>query len=74
MAGRIGEGQSVTDIIRRVLCKSLEMTKHNHAVEYLQGSVYSGDSIRKMQMGIDDWREPFAFRLVNKTPQGFRRR
>ena len=74
MAGRIGEGQSVTDIIRRVLCKSLEMTKHNHAVEYLQGSVYSGDSIRKMQMGIDDWRESFGFRLVHMTPQGFRRR
>jgi hypothetical protein len=68
------EGQSDTDIIGCILCKSLEMTKHIHAVEYLQGSVYSGDSIRKVQMGIDDWRESLAFRPVHKTPQGFRRR
>ena len=39
------------------LSKSLEMTKHIHAVEHLQESVYSGDSIRKAQMGIDGWRE-----------------
>ena len=71
MAARIGEGQSVTDIIGEALCKSLEMTKHIHALEYLQRSVYSGDSIRKVQMGIDDWRESLAFRLVHITPQGF---
>src|ERR1700682_5909745 len=35
MGGRIGEGQSGTDILGRPLCKSLEMTKHIHAVEHL---------------------------------------
>jgi hypothetical protein len=50
------------------------MTKHIQAVEHLQESVYSGDSIRKVQMGIDDWRESLAFRPVLMTPQGFRRR
>jgi hypothetical protein len=57
MGGRIEEGQSGTDIIGPALRKSLEMPKHIHAVEHLQASVYSGDSIRKAQMGIDDWRE-----------------
>jgi hypothetical protein len=57
MGGRVVEGQSGTDIIAPGLRKSLEMPKHIHAVEHLQASVYSGDSIRKAQMGIDDWRE-----------------